>query len=179
MRSVVNIKRVGKVKVCDLSVKDAEHYILENGIGSHNTGGMYSSDTVWTIGKQQDKDTSTSEISGYNFIINIEKSRHVRERTKIPITVSYQGGIQKYSGLDAFALSGGFIVKGSKGKYNSVNMETGEIGPEAKVKTIGTNESFWEPILQNPKFKEYITSKLSISHNQHIENDELYEGEDI
>ena len=34
---IANIKYVGKRKVFDLSVDDVEHYILENGVITHNT----------------------------------------------------------------------------------------------------------------------------------------------
>ena len=54
-------------------------------------------DNIWIVGRQQDK--SGTEIKGYHFIINIEKSRYVKEKSKIPISVSWEGGIQSYSGL--------------------------------------------------------------------------------
>ena len=57
------------------------------------TGSYYSADTIWILGRQQDKDGT--EIVGYNFIINVEKSRYVREKSKIPVTVSFDGGINK------------------------------------------------------------------------------------
>jgi len=53
---------------------------------SGGTGVVYSADNVWIIGRQQDKDGS--EVKGYHFIINVEKSRFVKEKSKIPISVS-------------------------------------------------------------------------------------------
>jgi hypothetical protein len=61
------------------------------------TGSYYSADNIYILGRQQDKDGT--EIVGYHFIINVEKSRYVKEKSKIPISVSFEGGIQKYSGL--------------------------------------------------------------------------------
>ena len=61
------------------------------------TGIYYSADNIWIVGRQQDK--SGTEIKGYHFIINIDKSRYVKEKSKIPISVSWEGGIQSYSGL--------------------------------------------------------------------------------
>lgn len=140
-----------------------EMALFPRDVVSGGTGGMYSSDTVWTIGRQQEKDGAASEISGYNFVINIEKSRHVKEKTKIPITVSFRGGIQNYSGLDTFALAGGWIIKGSKGYYDKIDKETGEVIGNAKIKTIGTNADFWESILADKSFGEYITESISIT----------------
>lgn len=68
------------------------------------TGIYYSADTIWILGRQQDKDGT--EIAGYHFIINVEKSRYVKEKSKIPITVSYEGGINRWSGLLDLALDG-------------------------------------------------------------------------
>jgi RecA/RadA recombinase len=69
------------------------------------TGIYYSADTIWILGRQQDKDADG--INGYHFIINVEKSRYVKEKSKIPITVSYEGGIKRWSGLLDLALEGG------------------------------------------------------------------------
>ena len=76
------------------------------------TGSYYSADNIYIIGRQQEKEGT--EIVGYNFIINVEKSRYVREKSKIPISVSFDGGISKYSGLLDLALESGHVVKPSK-----------------------------------------------------------------
>lgn len=55
------------------------------------TGSYYSADNIFILGRQQEKEGT--EIVGYNFIINVEKSRYVREKSKIPVTVSFEGGI--------------------------------------------------------------------------------------
>ena len=68
------------------------------------TGIYYSADNIWIIGRQQVK--SGTEVQGYNFVIKVEKSRFVKEQSKIPVSVSWEGGIQPYSGLLQFALAG-------------------------------------------------------------------------
>ena len=55
-------------------------------IVSGGTGVYYSADNIYIIGRQQEKEGT--EVTGYNFIINVEKSRHVREKSKIPVEVS-------------------------------------------------------------------------------------------
>jgi hypothetical protein len=159
---VTEIKSVGKQKVYDVSVTDAEHYFLSNGVASHNTGGMYSANQVFIIGKAQEKEGT--ELLGYNFTINIEKSRFVREKSKFPFTVLFDGGIQKYSGLLDIALEGNFVVKPSNGWYSKVDSETGEV--EDKKYRIADTQTpdFMEPLISDPKFKEYVTQKYSISY---------------
>ena len=145
-------------------------------IVSGGTGIVYSADTIWIIGRQQEK--TGTEISGYNFIINIEKSRFVKEKSKIPITVSFEGGIQKYSGLMDIALEGSFVVKPSNGWYAKVDQETGEILEKQRFSDTQTR-LFWEDILSSEKFQEYIRKKYEISHGSIMEQlDMVEEAED-
>jgi hypothetical protein len=125
------------------------------------TGSYYSADTIWILGRQQDK--TGTEVTGYNFIINVEKSRYVREKSKIPVTVSFEGGIQKYSGLLDVALEGGFVQKPSNGWYAKVDQATGEIGQKYRESDTH-HKDFWDDILKNQKFKEYVTQKYSIAY---------------
>ena len=49
------------------------------------TGIYYSADNIWIIGRRQNK--TGTEVTGYDFVVNIEKSRYVKEKSKIPVTV--------------------------------------------------------------------------------------------
>lgn len=130
---------------------------------SGGTGILYSANTVWIIGRQQNK--TGTEVTGYNFIINIEKSRFVREKSKIPVTVSWDGGIEKYSGLLQIALLGGFVQKPSNGWYCKVDRETGEmIQPKVREKDTMT-ESFWTDILENDEFKSFIRRSYMVGES--------------
>ena len=168
---VTSVKSVGRKPVFDLSVDEAEHYVLENGVVTHNTGIMYSADNVWILGRQQDK--KGTEIKGYHFIINVEKSRFVKEKSRIPISVSWEGGIQQFSGLLDIALLSGHVTKPSQGWYCRVNTETGEeIQPKVREKDTHTPE-FWEPILADPKFQEFVRNQYMIGYKSMIDADEL------
>lgn len=124
-------------------------------IVSGGTGSYYSADNIYIIGRQQEKDGS--ELTGYNFIINVEKSRHVREKSKIPIEVSFEGGISKWSGLLDVALDGGFVIKPSNGWYSRK-------GEDQKFRAKDTyTKEFWLPILTNKEFADYVSSKYQIS----------------
>jgi len=136
------------------------------------TGSYYSSDTIWIIGRQQEK--TGTDLTGYNFIINVEKSRYVREKSKIPVTVSFEGGIQKYSGLLEVALEGNFIQKPTNGWYSKVDQETGELGQ--KYREADTHhKDFWGDLLKNEKFKEFVNQKYSISYGNIMGEDNILE----
>ena len=100
------------------------------------TGSYYSADNIFILGRQQEKEGT--EITGYNFIINVEKSRYVKEKSKIPVSVSFDGGISKWSGLLDIALDSGHVIKPSNGWYSRVDTETGEVAVHDNV-TPGGN----------------------------------------
>ena len=124
--------------------------IYSKAVMSGGTGGMYSANQVFIIGKAQEKDGT--DLVGYNFTINIEKSRFVREKSKFPFLITFEGGIQKYSGIVEIALEGGFVSKPSNGWYAKVDQDTGEIGEKVRFVATQTDE-FMLPLLNNVKFK--------------------------
>jgi len=127
------------------------------------TGSYYSADNIYILGRQQEKEGT--ELIGYSFIINVEKSRYVREKSKIPVTVRFDGGISRYSGLLDMALESGHVVKPNNGWYAKVDMETGEV--EAKKVRLADTESeeFWESILVDKTFKEWIRNRYQFTSN--------------
>ena len=144
--------------------------LFPKAIVSGGTGIYYSADNIWIIGRQQDK--KGTEIQGYHFVINVEKSRYVKEKSKIPITVSWEGGVKSYSGLLDCALAGGYAVKPSNGWYATVDQSTGEVGP--KVRYDGTlDKSFWDPIFAETDFKDFLKRQYSIGHQSLVEMDEI------
>lgn len=137
---------------------------------SGGTGIYYSADNIWIIGRQQDKDDK--ELKGYHFIINIEKSRYVKEKSKIPITVNYDSGINRWSGLLDLALEGGYITKPKQGWYARVDQTTGELGKNNRAADIVDNNDFWKTLLEETNFAEWIKNKYSIGTGEILSNDE-------
>ncbi len=151
--------------------------LFPKNVVSGGTGIYYSADNIWIIGRQQDK--KGSEIQGYHFVINVEKSRFVKEKSKVPISVSWEGGIQTYSGLLDVAMAGGYVTKPNVGWYAAVDMETGEV-LEPKVREKDTlQKKFWEPIFKNSDFKEFVRSYYSIGHKPLLDIDLDIESEDV
>lgn len=135
---------------------------------SGGTGLMYSADTAIIIGKQQVKEGT--EVTGYDFILNVEKSRFVKEKAKFPLHVTYEGGISMYSGLLDLALEVGFVVKPKNGWYSRafLNTETGEMEPEEKqVRESATNDvKFWRALFTHKPFAEAIEQKYRIPESE-------------
>ena len=138
-------------------------------IVSGGTGANYGADNIWILGRQQDKDGA--EITGYHFVINIEKSRYVREKSKVPITISFEGGINRWSGLLDLALEMGYIHKPKQGWYCRIDKETGEVlSKNYRAKEIDNNGEFWKDILMNTNFAKDIEVKYKMSMNSILED---------
>ena len=147
--------------------------LFPKAVVSGGTGIYYSADNIWIIGRRQQK--TGTEVTGYDFVINVEKSRYVKEKAKIPISVSWEGGVEKWSGLLDIALGGNYVSKPSNGWYCRVDRETGEL-VDPKVRLKDTLESkFWEPIFAETDFADYIKNGYQIGGNSIIEFDD--EGE--
>ena len=135
------------------------------------TGSYYSADNIFILGRQQEKDGT--EVVGYNFIINVEKSRYVKEKSKIPVSVSFDGGISKWSGLLDIALESGHVIKPSNGWYSKVNLETGEVEEKKwRIKDTDSKE-FWLPILQTKSFYDFVKDRYSVGQVDMIAADDL------
>lgn len=185
MTRAKQLKSLFRIVTPSLTIKDIPLVVINHtyktmelyskDIVSGGTGSIYSSDTIWIIGRQQEKDGS--ELAGYNFVINVEKSRYVREKSKIPITVKFEGGISKWSGLLDIALESGHVVKPSNGWYSKVNTQTGEIEDKKyRIKDTETNE-FWNSIILDKSFSGWIKQNYQVSHGALLANDVVADEE--
>lgn len=130
---------------------------------SGGTGILYSANDAWIISRSQEKDGT--ELAGYTFTINIEKSRRVKEKSKIPLTVMFDGGITRYSGLLDLALEAGIVIKPSMGWFQKVDPATGEV-LEGKYRAKDTDTAeFWEPLLKSKEFNDAVRQKFLLVHD--------------
>ena len=185
-KSVADMSRAKQVKSLfrmvtpHLSLKDipmvvVNHTYKEIGmfpkdIVGGGTGSYYSADAIWILGRQQDKDADG--IQGYHFVINIEKSRYVKEKSKIPVTVSYSGGISRWSGLLDIAMESGHVIKPSNGWYSKVNPDTGEVEDKKYRFDDTQNKEFWNSILTQDSFRDYIEKRYKVSSTTILTNEE-------
>jgi len=158
-----------------LTIKDipmvvVNHTYMEIGmfpkaIVSGGTGIYYSADNIFIIGRQQEK--QGTEVVGYNFIINVEKSRYVREKSKIPIEVTFEGGISKWSGLLDMALESGHVIKPSNGWY--------QLATEEKKHRLNDtyNKELWLPVLTDPTFSDWIEKRYRMAGGQMMEGENV------
>jgi len=182
MTRAKQIKSLFRMVTPHLTLKDipmvvVNHTYMEIGmfpkaIVGGGTGSYYSADNIFILGRQQEKEGT--DLIGYSFIINVEKSRYVREKARIPVTVRFDGGISKYSGLLDMALESGHVIKPSNGWYSKVDVETGEV-EEKKWRLKDTDSAeFWEPIISSDSFKQWVRDnyQFTTSNNSDVDEDE-------
>jgi len=127
---------------------------------SGGTGIYYSADNIFIVGRRQQK--TGTEVTGYEFVINVEKSRFVREKSKIPVEVTWEDGISKWSGLLDMALASGHVIKPSNGWYQRVDfdLDNAPIGTKQRLKDL--NKDFWLPILTDKRFSDWVQKQYTI-----------------
>lgn len=135
------------------------------------TAVTYAANQIFVISKSQEKEGT--DIVGWNFTININKSRFVREKSKLPFLVTYEGGINKWSGLMDIALEEKVVIKPSNGWYSRVNLDTGEV-EERKWRLAETHsKEFWNEIINHQKFKDMIKAKYQASSKQLMSDEDI------
>jgi RecA/RadA recombinase len=181
MTRAKGMKSLWRMVTPHLNLKDipcvvVNHTYMEIGmfpkaIVGGGTGAYYSADNIFIIGRQQEKEGT--EVIGYNFIINVEKSRYVREKSKIPVTVYHDGGISRWSGLLDIALESGHVIKPSNGWYSKVDKDSGEIEDKKyRVKDTDTKE-FWMPILMQKSFIQFVKDKYQVGSSEILSDESI------
>ena len=183
MSRAKQIKSLFRMVTPHLSLKDIPMVVVnhtyktmelysKDGVGG-GTGSYYAADNIFILGRQQEKEGT--DIVGYNFIINVEKSRYVREKSKIPITVKHDGGISRWSGLLDMALESGHVTKPSNGWYTRVDKETGEIEEKKwRVKDTDSKE-FWIPVITSESFQQWVRDTYQVSNGAILSDSDINE----
>jgi RecA/RadA recombinase len=143
-------------------------------IVSGGTGIYYSANQIFIITRAQESkgQGSDKELLGYKFTINVEKSRLVKEKSKLPFTVLYEGGIQKWSGLFELAEEAGFIQNPKKGWYQLIDPDTGEVSEKNyREKDVMTNEEFFEKLVASDMFNAFIVGKYKLAGSMNREEE--------
>lgn len=163
----LTMKQVPLVAV-NHSYKTIEMYSKDQVGGG--TGAIYGANDIWILGRQQEKDGK--DLTGWNFVINIDKSRFVKEKSKIIISVSFENGIHKWSGLFDEALNLGIIESPKTGWYKMASD-----GEETKMFQKGQVENstnFWTNVFATTDFKDMLRNKFKLPTDKSImEDDEV------
>jgi RecA/RadA recombinase len=127
---------------------------------SGGKGAYYGANAIWFISRSQEKDGT--DLIGFKFNIKIEKSRTVREGSKIPLLVTYEHGVSKWSGLLELALKLGYVQKPKNGWYMAYNPETSS-PLTGNLRAADTeNKEFWDLLFNQTNFKDKIEQNYKL-----------------
>lgn len=151
---------------------------LDTSVMKGGKQGFLSADTIWFVTRSQEKD-SDKNLKGWNFTYNSMKSRTIKERSKFTLTVLYEGGIDKYSGLLDLAREGGFVDMPSSGWYVRTKFVNGFETVEDKKWRLNDMScaEFWDPVLATPAFDEYLKKCFVMEGTAMIQGDEEIDPE--
>lgn len=141
--------------------------------------GFLSSNQLWFITRAQVKEDGDKDIRGWRFTVNIMKGRFVREKAKFPVTVLYEGGIDRWSGMLEIArmlgyvdlVSGKYYQRTAKGGFNQ--------DTEKKLFKSQLDDDFWYPLLENPHFVDDVNEMFGISKGSVMPADMLEKFDDV
>jgi hypothetical protein len=142
---------------------------------SGGTGIYLSSDAVWLMRRQVEKDGD--EKVGYNFDIFIDKSRTVKERSVISLTVRFEGGIDRLSGMFELALEAGFIVPVNKQTYHQAYKGISKT-PDEKGQKRKTFGPYLEEVMKHPEFKAFVKDKFWLDPTKLLQRDSETDEDD-
>lgn len=121
---------------------------------SGGTGLEYSSDTIVFVGRRQLKEGS--ELLGYDFVLRIAKSRFVKESSEFPILVTYDGGVERLSGIFDLAVKQG-IIKQSGAWYEKAGGDK-----KYRRKELEQDLEFMNSILSDSEFRDKVHTKYAL-----------------
>lgn len=164
----LNLKNIPMVSIAHIYMTQE---MYSKAIVAGGTGITYSANSVFIVGRQQDK--LGTELQGYHFIINVDKSRFVKEKSKIPISVTFNGGVEKYSGLLELAMAGGYVIKPKMGWYQKVDPQTKQPIPGSYREADTYTAEFWDLYLNSEIFKEFVKVHYTVGYRSLIEGEFL------
>lgn len=128
-------------------------------IASGGRGAQYSAHTLLFITKAQEKEKENGKdvLAGYRFSLKAGMSRYVRENSVFPVTVRYNVGIDRYSGIFDFALEFGNIRCEKQGWYLTEGAEV-----QRRRSDIEDDLEYMESLLSNKELCDSIEKKYRI-----------------
>ena len=106
---VKSVKKNKNNKVYDVKVNEDAHYILENGIVSHNSGLKYAASTIVYLSKKKVKEGT--DVIGNIIHCKLFKGRLTKENSMIDVLLNYKEGLHPYYGLVELGIKYGIFKK--------------------------------------------------------------------
>jgi len=123
---------------------------------SGGRGAEYAGHTLWNIGKRQKK--VDSELTGFDFVLKSKFSRYVREKSDFPVTVSFDDGISKYSGIFDLALETKHIYSEKQGWYKLIGNDK-----VFRRKELEETDNLMQSLVEDASFKTMCNKMFALN----------------
>jgi hypothetical protein len=138
-------------KVYDFTVENDHHYILSNGVISHNSyvptkemgggsGLKYAASTIIYLSKKKEKNPD-GDVIGNIIHCKLYKARFTKENQVVDVLLRYDSGLDRYYGLVDLALESGIFKKVS-----------------TRIELPDGSSCFEKNIIENPE--KYFTKEI-------------------
>lgn len=148
-------------------------------VASGGTGVYYSSDDVWFLGRRQAEE---GKEQGYDFVINVDKSRTIKEGSKLIFSVRWNGGIKRMSGMFDLAVESGCLLEHSPKKswYQPFDPDTGELIGEAVYGKKKLTDDIYMSLIKQTKFAKIVENNYKLPDEAFsFDEEEKDEGDSI
>jgi hypothetical protein len=161
--TVKSVKKNVNQNVYDIKVEEDSHYILKNGLVSHNSGVKYAASTIVYLSKKKDKD-SDGLVVGNIIKCNLFKSRFTKENKVVEVQLNYDTGLNKYHGLVNIALKQDIFKKVS-----------------TKIQLPDGSTAFEKHIMESPEkyFTDKVMALLEEAAAREFKYGQTVEGSDV
>lgn len=142
---------------------------------SGGTGLQYSPDNVILISRSQEKDEN-DVFAGWRFNLLAEKSRFIQERSKFSVTVTYEDGIHRFSGLIGLLVEFGMVeeIRISRRKGYSLKLKNGK-ELQTTDEMVDRDEKFWETVFKETDFQKMVEMKYALGKQDGVLSEETVE----
>ena len=143
---VNNVTELKFTKVHDLTVKDAQHYISENGVINHNTGPEYAASIVLMLNKAQLKNTNKEKVG---VVVNAkpDKNRFAKPNP-IKFHLHFTEGMNRFVGLEQYV------------SWDTCGIARGKIEKGEKIPNPTSKNWICKHLDKTIKNKDFFTSKV-------------------
>ena len=121
MKKLTVVKKIindGVSDVYDIEVANEHHYILENGIISHNSGFVFASSIVVAMRKLKlkldEEGEKTTDVKGIRAFCKCMKTRYNKPFEEVELRIPWDSGLDPYSGLIDMFIKKGLLVQNGK-----------------------------------------------------------------
>jgi len=130
------------------------------------TGPGYGSSIIVSMNKKFEKKDADGPVTGAVITCTSLKNRFAKEQSQVTITIDFDRGLERYSGLLELAITGGFIEPPPKNSKGSIHTPIGEKKGKSK-KWFRENEDFWTIMLEG-EFGEWMNNRFK--YQSHADN---------